>query len=305
MTTVDDATVGPTTTARPVLRPEEVEAYGRDGYLVVPSFLDRFPGEDWLARLRAASARFVERSRELTEPNAVLDLEPGHTAAQPRLRRLISPVDHDDDFASFALDGPAARLAVDLLGAPARYHHSKLNYKEGAGGAQIDWHQDIQFWPHSDFSPLTIGVYLEDVDDTMGPMGVIPGSHRGELFDLYGDDGRWTGAIKPRDLDRVEVNRAHFLTGPAGSVTVHNACAVHGSVPNDSPRPRPLLLQTYSAAASYPLLGVGTNGRCGPRSGTLVGGGPPRWLTIDGRRLPAAPNWSRGGYTTIFDAQDR
>ena len=32
----------------------------------------------------------------------------------------------------------------------------------------------------------------------MGPMGVIPGSHNGELFDLYGDDGQWSGAIKDR-----------------------------------------------------------------------------------------------------------
>ncbi len=305
MPTLDDASVRPAAAAPPVLQPEEVQAYARDGYLLLPSFLDRFGGEDWLVRLRAASARFVERSREMTTSDAVLDLEPGHTAAQPRLRRLISPVDHDDVFASFALAGPVAQLAVELLGAPARYHHSKLNYKEAAGGAQIDWHQDIQFWPHSDFTPLTIGVYLEDVDDAMGPMGVVPGSHRGELFDLYDDDGRWTGSINPRALERVDVASAHFLTGPAGSVTVHNACAIHGSVPNDSPRPRPLLLQTYSAATSYPLLGVGTNGRTGPRSGTLVGGPSPRWLTIDGRRLPAAPDWSRGGYTTIFDAQER
>ena len=39
---------------------------------------------------------------------------------------------------------------------------------------EIKWHQDIQFWPHTDFSPLTIGVYLADVDDVMGPMGVFP-----------------------------------------------------------------------------------------------------------------------------------
>ena len=30
-------------------------------------------------------------------------------------------------------------------------------------------------------------------------------------------------------------------------------------------------------------------------------GDAPRWLTIEGRTMPAAPDWSRGGYTTIFD----
>jgi hypothetical protein len=49
-------------------------------------------------------------------------------------------------------------------------------------------------------------------------------------------------------------------------------------------------------------LPVGTNGLTGGSSGQLVGGhDAPRWLTIEGRTMPAAPDWSRGGYTTIFD----
>jgi hypothetical protein len=32
--------------------------------------------------------------------------------------------------------------------------------------------QDIQFWPHTNFTPLTIGVYLNDVTEDMGPMKV-------------------------------------------------------------------------------------------------------------------------------------
>ena len=46
---------------------------------------------------------------------------------------------------------------------------------------------------------LTIGVYLEDVDESMGPMGVIPGAHEGELFDLYDGNDCWAGAIGDED----------------------------------------------------------------------------------------------------------
>ncbi len=286
-------------TVTDVLTPEQLARYENVGYLGLPGFVDA----GWLERLRAAAAHWVEESRALTRSDGRLDVEPGHTATSPRLRRLTAPADHDETFREFALAGPAAELAVALLGRPARFHHSKLNYKWSDGGAEIDWHQDIQYWPHTDFSPLTIGVFLEDVDDEMGPMGVVPGSHRGELFDLFDDDGRWTGSVRPEDLARVDLGTVEYLGGPAGSVTVHNCCAVHGSLPNNSPRPRPLLLQTYSAATSYPLLGVGTNGRTGGLSGTLVGGDAPRWITIEGRTMPAAPDWSRGGYTTIFAAQ--
>jgi len=291
-----------TTTTAAVLSDELVASYHEDGYLLLDSFVDR----EWLDRLRAAAARWVDESRSLTRSDKRLDLEEGHSAQQPRLRRLTAPVDHDETFREFALAGPPAEIAAAILGRPARFHHSKLNYKWSDGGAEIDWHQDIQYWPHSDFTPLTIGVYLEDVDAEMGPMGVLPGSHRGQVYDLFDEADRWTGSLRAEDMAALPLDDIHFLAGPAGSVTVHNCVAVHGSVPNTSPRPRPLLLQTYSAATSYPLLGVGTNGRTGDWSGTLVGGGsPPRWIEVEGRRMPAAPDWSRGGYTTIFDAQQR
>ena len=284
-----------------VLTQEQVEHYREHGYLLLESFVS----DDWLARLNAASDEFVEESRSLTSSDARIDVEPDHTAEEPRLRRLTSPVDHHEAFNEFSMRGPAADIALDLLGAPARYHHSKLNYKWSGGGQAVEWHQDIQYWPHTDFSPLTIGIYLTDVDEEMGPMGIVPGSHHGELFDLYGDDGKWTGSIREDDLPRVALDSVDWLQGAAGSVTVHNCGSVHGSTPNNSGRVRPLLLQTYSAASSYPLLGVGATGRTGRHAGQLVGeGDAPRWLTVGGRTMPAAPDWSRGGYTTIFEVQD-
>ncbi len=64
-------------------------AYQRDGFLVLPGFVD----EGWLARLRATTAEFIEQSRALTESTRVFDLEPDHSATKPRLRRLVSPAD--------------------------------------------------------------------------------------------------------------------------------------------------------------------------------------------------------------------
>lgn len=284
-----------------VLTPDQVASYHERGYVLIEGAVS----DEWLMRLRAASDEFIEESRSLTASSRKLDVEPDHTAENPRLRRLTSPVEHHPAFAEFTLKGPAAKIALDLLGSPARYHHSKLNYKWSGGGEAVEWHQDIQYWPHTDFTPLTIGVYLNDVDDAMGPMGIVPGSHIGELFNLYGEDGTtWTGSIRPDDLSTIDLASAEYLKGPAGSMTVHNCGCVHGSTPNNSGRVRPLLLQTYSAVDSYPLLGVGANGATGKASGALIGdGNPTRTLTVNGRTMPAAPDWSRGGYTTIFDVQ--
>jgi len=281
-----------------MLSAEQVAQYKSDGYLALDGLVDA----RWVSRLNQAASGFVDQSRSMTTSNNVIDLEADHTEDNPRLRRLINPADQHPAFAEFVLKGPPAAVAMALLGGPVRFHHSKLNYKWSGGGQAVDWHQDIQYWPHSDFSPVTIGVYLDDVDRDMGAMGVVPKSHTGELFNLYSGD-QWAGSIQPEDLERSGYADAVWLTGSAGSATVHNCCSVHGSPPNNSDRVRPLLLQTYSASNSYPLLGVGTNGRTGGLSGTVIGGEPPRTLTVQGREMPAAPDWSKGGYSTIFDAQ--
>lgn len=277
----------------------DVFAYERDGYLHLPGYVT----DPWLSQLQSVATEFVEESRSVSASNARFDVEDGHSAETPRLRRLNSPVDLHDTFARFALEGPAADLAVQVLGGPVRYHHSKLNFKWADGGEAVEWHQDIQFWPHTDFSPLTIGVYLDDVNAEMGPMGVLPGSHHGKLYNLYREDGSWGGAMNDGDIQSLNLDDMRWLDGPAGSVTVHNCCLVHGSVANSSPRPRPLLLQTYSRADSYPILGIGANGVTGKRSGAVIGGAAQQSVIVDGRVIPGAPDWSQRGAPTIFGSQ--
>ncbi len=284
-----------------MLSQQQITRYHEQGYLLIEGAVS----EEWLARLQSASDEFIEESRSLSTSNKKLDLEPDHSAETPRLRRLTNPVDHHPAFAEFTLAGPAADIALDLLGSPARYHHSKLNYKWSDGGEVVDWHQDIQYWPHSDFTPLTIGVYLNDVDDEMGPMGIVPGSHTGELFNLYANDNEDVDRLDPsRRSARIDLASANYLKGPAGSITVHNCGCVHGSMPNNSGRVRPLLLQTYSASTAFRYSAwVRTVPPAAPQAMLIGQGEPARSLTVHGRTMPAAPDWSRGGYTTIFDVQ--
>ncbi len=282
-----------------VVTAEQIEFYETNGYLQLESFVDA----EWMAELRMASDEFVEESRSLTTSTRRFDVETGHSAETPRLRRLVSPVDLHETFHRLAFEGPVAQLAMAILGGPVRFHHSKLNYKWSGGGEEVKWHQDIQFWPHTDFTPLTIGVYLDDVDDEMGPMGVLPGSHTGKLYDLYNADGSWGGAMRDSDIAMLPIDEMAWLQGPAGSVTVHNCCMVHGSMPNLSNRPRPLLLQTYSALDSYPVLGIGANGVHGANSGRIVGGAPSHEVTVHGRPMRGAPDWRKQGPPTIFGSQ--
>lgn len=53
-------------------------------------------------------------------------------------------------------------------------------------------------------------------------MAVIPGSHQGELFDYWDDNGHWSASILDTDLKRINLDKAVHLTGPAGTLQVHN-----------------------------------------------------------------------------------
>ena len=71
------------------LSEEQIANYRRDGYLSVENVLD--PGE--VAELQQVTETFVERSRTVTSHTEDFDLEPGHTAESPKLRRLKDPTD--------------------------------------------------------------------------------------------------------------------------------------------------------------------------------------------------------------------
>ena len=278
-----------------ILTQAQRESYFENGYVLLESIVPM----DWIEKVRAVTDEMVERSREIATSDMVFDLEPGHSKDNPRLRRLSSPVEHHPTYWDYASQSVIADIAADLVGPDVKFHHSKLNFKWAEGGEEVKWHQDIQYWPHTNYSPLTIGTYLHDVGEEQGPLGVIPGSHRGELFDEYNDKGQWVGCIDDKDLGRVPLDKAEYLMGPAGSVTVHNCRTVHGSKPNLSDLGRPLLLNIYSAANAFTYTANPLPSRY---EGTVVRGKPARWAEHDPRPCQIPPDWS-GGYTSLFALQ--
>jgi hypothetical protein len=64
-----------------------VQAYERDGVIIVPEVLDT----DTLQRVRNVIAELVAGAADVTEHTDVYDLEPGHTPETPRVRRIKTP----------------------------------------------------------------------------------------------------------------------------------------------------------------------------------------------------------------------
>lgn len=278
-----------------VLTQAQRESYFERGYILLEKAID----DDWLEQLHAAVDRQVERSRQITRSDSVFDLEPGHTADAPRLRRVSSPNDHDPVFWEFLSESVLGDILADLLGPDVKFYQSKLNFKWAQGGSEVKWHQDCPFFPHTNPAVLTVGLYMNDCGPEQGPLKAIPGSHDGPLYDHYDANGQWTGALSEDDVAKLPLDSADTLCGPAGSLTIHNYRTVHSSEPNRSDRGRPLLLNVLSAADAMPYT---PNPLPTRHAQALVRGQPARWAHHDPRPCLIPPDWS-GGYTSIFASQ--
>ncbi len=272
----------------------DVEAYRRDGVIMVPDVL----GADTLSEVRAVIAELVAGSATTLEHTDVYDLEPGHSAENPRVRRIKAPHKLHALFDA-VVRGPAVLdILKQLIGPGLRLHGSKLNMKSAHYGSPVEWHQDWAFYPHSNDDVLAIGVLLDDTDLSNGPMLVTPGTHTGVVWDHHGDDGCFAGLIDP-DIIKSEIDRAVPCTGRAGSMSFHHVRALHGSALNTSDRSRNLLLYEVAASDAWPLMGVKDFDEFNSR---LLSGDPvvaPR-LTNVPVRLPLPPARRQG---SIYETQ--
>jgi ectoine hydroxylase-related dioxygenase (phytanoyl-CoA dioxygenase family) len=281
-----------------VLTQSQREHYFREGYLL----LEKIIGDECIRELRAATEEMVERSRKVTQSDKIFDLEPAHRPEAPRLRRVSNPVEHHPVFWDYVTRSPLGDIVADLVGPNVKFHHSKLNYKWAQGGEEVKWHYDISFWPHTNYSPLTVGTYLYDCGMDNGPLGVLPRSHEIDpMLSQYDPRGNWTGCLSDADVVQLDVAKTVYLTGPAGSLTIHNCRTLHSSPRNMSDTGRPLLLNTLTSADAFPYT---VNPLRPKHDQTIIRGERAAWAHHDPRPCLLPPDWS-GGYTSIFALQQQ
>ncbi len=274
---------------------DTITRYRRDGVVVVPGLLDDLTRQ----RMKQALADLLERARSVAAHDDVYDLEPLHSAADPRVRRIKKPHLVHPVFAEFMRSPRLLAVLSALLGpSGVRLHGSKLNLKAPEYGSPVEWHQDWAFYPHSNDDLLAVGVLLDDATEENGPLLVVPGSHRGPTFDHHGVDGRFCGAIDFA-REKLDVSAAVPLIAPAGSCSFHHVRALHGSAQNRSAQSRNLLLYEFAAGDAFPLLGIGDWDEFNQR---LLVGAPtvvPR-TTVCPIRMPLPPASHQG---SIYENQ--
>ena len=230
---------------------EQVESYEESGYVVINDVLS----PQLLQELRRVTDDVVASASEISQSNELLDLEPDHTKASPRVRRIKRPHMAHEFYRRLSAETCITTILSQLLGPNIRLRAGgKVNMKSAGFGSPVEWHQDWAFYPHTNDDVLAAGILLDDMDLDNGPLLVMPGTHRGPVYDHH-SNGAFCGAMDPTSVD-LDFSKAVPLTGKAGSMTVHHVRLVHGSELNRSGKQRRLLLYEYTAADAWPMAGV-------------------------------------------------
>jgi phytanoyl-CoA hydroxylase len=263
----------------------DVAHYRENGYIVVPELLDA----PTLSAVRQVIAELVDGARGIVGHTDIYDLEPSHRPEAPRVRRIKTPHLHHEIFRRVMRTPRMIAILKQLLGPAVRLHGSKLNMKAPHYGSPVEWHQDWAFYPHTNDDVLAVGVMLDDCALENGPLMVMPGSHKGPVYDHHAD-GYFCGAIDPTECG-LDFSKAVPLTGRAGAMSFHHVRLVHGSAQNVSALPRQLLLYEFSAADAFPVSRPVND--LAAYDANLVAGAPtivPRLAAVPVRMpLPPAP----------------
>jgi hypothetical protein len=201
--------------------PAWLEAFRKDGFVHIRGVLD--PDEVGRHRQvvdRAVEARKRNDSRRLDEKSLY---EQSFIQCQylwedfPEVGRLT-------------FHPRIAGLAAALIGAVrVRLWHDQALYKE-AGGRETEAHQDHPYWPIRELDTLTAWIPLTRVDETMGCMGYVPGSHLGpaEFTDIFSANGAG------KTLESRQERPPIFVPCEPGDVIFHHGLTVHMAKPNRS-----------------------------------------------------------------------
>lgn len=209
---------------------------------------------EWLGAIRAKIDAIVSKARGVSDHDAVYDLEASHRAEAPRVRRIKTPHLHFPLFEKLVRDPALTDPVAVLIGEDIRLYGGKINIKAANFGAPVEWHQDWAFYPHTNDDVLTIGIFLDDMDADNGPLSVMPGSHKGPIYDHHAE-GAFCGAL---DLETAELDfsQAVPMEGKAGDMVIFHSRCIHGSTANLSNRQRRLLIWEMTATDAWPLAGL-------------------------------------------------
>lgn len=228
----------------PNLSAEQVAAYHRDGYLIIPAL---FNGEE-ITRLHSVATEDSAISQHSYDLN-------DQSGKRTKLALWFTP--GDDIYGLLTRSERMVNSVNQLLDgtAPVCHFHSKLMQKEPRVGGAWEWHQDYGYWYKNEFllpdQMISVMVAITQATRENGCLQVIKGSHRLGRVE-HGTAGEQVGAAQRYvDLALKTMELVYVELEPGDTLFFHSNL-LHRSAANESEQSRWSLISAYNRQSNVP-----------------------------------------------------
>lgn len=228
------------------LTADQLEAYYRDGYVVVEDLLP--PAE--VDALRERVHEYTHGGRPWGGIKVQIEprIERGElTVAHPGdgIRKIDFLVQNDDLFRKLGLHPNIVSILEQILGPDIKMFRNSLLLKPPEVGSVKGMHQDSPYWPIEPMELCSCWFALDDATPENGTMAVIPGGHkRGPLPHVNVTDDF---VVDERYYDMAETVVTPIRAG--GGLFFHSLIP-HYTAPNRSTKWRRAIALSYMSAHS-------------------------------------------------------
>lgn len=218
-----------------VFSPGQVEAYRRDGHVLLRGVASPTEIAAYRPEIVRAADQFNTETRAMAERD---------TYAKAFLQ-IMNLWARDEAVRRFTLAQRFGKIAADLMGVDGvRLYHDQALFKE-PGGGPTPWHQDQYYWPLDTDDTITMWMPFVDVPASMGALTFASGSQReGFLGHLKISD---ESEKHFEDLVREHGYPLVVDAMAAGDATFHSGWTLHNAPGNPSDRVREVMTIIYIA----------------------------------------------------------
>lgn len=203
------------------------QCFDRDGYVVIPSFINPLQTE----RIQNRMDEYIREVVPYLPANQVFYED---KARPETLKQLQDLAMHDTFFGQLMFSDPLVQLAELLLNGPVQASNLQWFNKPAGVGKSTPPHQDGYYFMLDPNEAVTLWLALDDVDEENGCVRYLPGSHRTGMRDhaRSGTLGFSQGITDYGDTDRAtEV----VIRAKPGDLLIHHSMTVHRADRNSSP----------------------------------------------------------------------
>ena len=242
----------------------ETSFYKKNGYLIKDELISKKDINKLNTLINKIVTKEKNSRRKVKDQGGTQSYDNYHfvfnsnSSKNKEILRLNNPQNNNKLFYDLSRNKKIIDIVKKLIGGTVRFHLGKLNFKlpNKKKGSLVEWHQDFAFYPHTNDDLITVGIYLEDCYEKNGPLKVIKGSHKKELFSHHSNDNYFVGKINTKK-NKINLKKSVSLTGKAGSVAFFHCRTIHGSGLNHTNGSRPLILFGYRACDAWPIINDG------------------------------------------------